>query len=74
LQCSIAGGPTLLSPGIPGPNKKAAGKPAALRCLKASLFGGDLSRRVERAGIVDLRDLMVGKAENLSQDFVGMLT
>src|ERR1700730_1691363 len=36
------------------------------------LFGGDLPRRIERAGIVDLRDLMVGKAKNLAQDFVGM--
>jgi hypothetical protein len=36
------------------------------------LFGGDLPRRIERAGIVDLGDLMVGEAENLAQDFVGM--
>src|ERR1700730_3855969 len=31
-----------------------------------------LPRRVERAGIVDLRHLVIGKAENLPQDFIGM--
>src|ERR1700682_663202 len=31
-----------------------------------------LSWRVERAGIVDLGHLMIGKAEHLPQDFVGM--
>jgi len=36
------------------------------------LLGGDLSAAVERAGIVDLRHLMIGEAENLAQDFVGM--
>src|ERR1700730_15765313 len=32
----------------------------------------EFPRRVERAGIVDLGPLMIGKAENLPQDFVGM--
>ncbi len=37
------------------------------------LFGGDLARRVQRAGIVDLGDLVVREAEHLAQDFVGVL-
>ena len=53
--------------------KRAAGKPAALKGVwKRRLFGGDFSRRVECAGIVDLRDLMVGEAQYLAQDFVGV--
>src|SRR5712672_2107135 len=32
----------------------------------------ELPRRFERAGIVDLRDLVVGQAQNLPQDLVGM--
>src|SRR6202048_2329369 len=32
----------------------------------------EFPRRVERAGIVDLGHLMIGKAQNLPQDLVGM--
>ena len=38
----------------------------------ADLLGRDLSRRIERAGIVDLGHLMVAKAQHLAQDFVGV--
>ena len=51
-------------------------KPAALFCVredKRGLFGRLLPRRVERAGIVDLGDLVVGEAEHLAQDLVGVL-
>ena len=48
-------------------------KPAAFVFgVQAGLFGRLLPRRVERAGIVDLRHLVVGEAENLAQDFVGV--
>jgi hypothetical protein len=36
------------------------------------LLRGDLPRRIERAGIVDFSDLMVGEAENLPKNFVSM--
>ena len=36
------------------------------------LLRGDFARRIERAGIMDLRHLMIAEAENLPQDFVGM--
>jgi hypothetical protein len=41
--------------------------------LPGVLFGSDLPRRIERAGIVDLGNLMVAEAEDLAQDFIGML-
>src|SRR5205823_4395084 len=37
------------------------------------LLGRLLARRIERAGIVDLGDLMIGEAEHLAQDLVGVL-
>ena len=40
---------------------------------KAGLFGRLLPRRVERAGIVDLGHLVIGEAEHLAQDLVGVL-
>jgi hypothetical protein len=40
--------------------------------LAIRLFSGDLPRRIERAGIVDLGDLVVAEAEHLAQDFVGV--
>lgn len=39
----------------------------------SGLFGRLFPRRVECAGIVDLGDLMVGEAEHLAQDLVGVL-
>jgi hypothetical protein len=36
------------------------------------LLRGDLPRRIERARIVDFSDLMVGEAENLPKNFVGV--
>ena len=36
------------------------------------LFGGLLARRIERAGVVDLRHLTVAEAKHLAQDFVGV--
>jgi hypothetical protein len=41
--------------------------------VQAGLFGRLLPRRVERAGIVDFGDLVIAEAENLAQDFVGVL-
>jgi hypothetical protein len=38
----------------------------------SGLFGGLLARRIERAGIVDLRHLVIAEAKDLAQDFVGM--
>jgi hypothetical protein len=54
--------------------QKGRRKPAALSVFGRSgdLFGRNLPRRVERAGIVDLRHLMIGKTENLPQHLVGM--
>ncbi len=40
---------------------------------EGDLLGRLLARRVERAGIVDLGDLVVAEAEHLAQDFVGVL-
>ncbi len=37
------------------------------------LFGGLLPRRVERAGSVNFRDLVVAETQDLAQDFVGVL-
>src|SRR5712664_534443 len=54
------------------PNKRAARNRRPQVVGKSCLFSGDLPRWVERAGIVDLRNLMIGKAENLPQDLVGM--
>src|SRR5450631_1661365 len=54
------------------PEPAAAGMPEPTS-LEDTLLGGDLARRVERAGIVDLRHLVIGEAENLAQDFVGVL-
>ena len=54
--------------------KRPPAYPAALviAVLESALFGGNLPRRVQRAGIVDLGDLMVAEAEHLTQDFVGV--
>jgi hypothetical protein len=54
-------------------SKKAAGGPAAVTFPSVSLFRRDLLWWVERAGIVDLLDLVVGEAKNLPQNFVRML-
>jgi hypothetical protein len=56
-------------------NKKSRRKPAAFvfQRTRRGLFGRLLPRRVERAGIVDFGDLVVGEAEHLAQDFVGVL-
>ena len=53
--------------------KKAAGVTGGLgtRVLQR-LFGRNLARRVECAGIVDLGDLVVAEAQHLAQDFVGV--
>ena len=37
------------------------------------LFGRLLARRIERAGIVDFGDLVIGEAEHLAQDLIGVL-
>jgi hypothetical protein len=42
------------------------------QCPGRDLFGGDLLRRVERAGVVDFLDLMVREPKNLPEDLVGM--
>jgi hypothetical protein len=57
------------------PTKKAAGTTGGLeaKSCKRCLFSRNLARRVERAGIVDLGDLVVAEAEHLAQDFVGVL-
>src|SRR2546429_7782384 len=60
-----------LRPGRAG-KKEAAGIGGLQRSVVSSLFGGNLPRRIERAGIVDLRHLVVGTTQNLSQDLVGM--
>src|SRR5271168_627964 len=46
-------------------------KSAPLFCFRR-LFGGLLPGRIERAGIVDLGDLMIAEAEHLPQDFIGV--
>jgi 2-polyprenyl-3-methyl-5-hydroxy-6-metoxy-1,4-benzoquinol methylase len=38
----------------------------------AGLFSRDLARRIERAGIVDLGDLMIAEAEHLAENLVGV--
>jgi hypothetical protein len=54
--------------------KRAAGVTGGpFELMWSGLFGGLLARRIERAGIVDLRHLVVAEAENLAQDFVGVL-
>ncbi len=53
--------------------KRPPGRPAASEsqsCIR--LFSRNLSRRIQRAGIVDLGDLMIAEAQHLAQDFVGM--
>ena len=45
--------------------------PDPLRRVGA-LFRGDFARRIERAGIMNLRHLMIAVVENLPQDFVGV--
>jgi len=37
-----------------------------------SLFRGLLSRWIERAGFVDVCDLVIAEAEHLAEDFVGV--
>jgi hypothetical protein len=64
-QCSIHGSTD---------SKKAARRrPLHVLGSKPALFGRFLAGRVEGAGIVDFGDLVVGEAEHLAQDFVGML-
>jgi hypothetical protein len=46
--------------------------PCSMENGVGGLFGRDLPRRIQRPGIVNLRHLMIGKAEHLAQDFVGM--
>jgi hypothetical protein len=61
--------------GVPD-SKKAAGSRRPSTSLlepKRRLFGRLLARRIERARIVDLGDLVVGEAEHLAQDLVGVL-
>jgi hypothetical protein len=58
------------------PNRQKKRPPVSgglLGIQECRLFGGNLPRRIERAGIVDLRHLVVGKAQDLPQDLVGML-
>jgi hypothetical protein len=38
------------------------------------LLSGNLARRIERAGVVNFRNLMVGEAQNLPKNLVGVLT
>ena len=54
--------------------RRLAPKPSAafLPVEYDTLLGGDFARRIEGAGIVDLRHLMIAEAENLPQDFIGM--
>ena len=56
--------------------EKAKGPPENQRPLNIEnpswLFSRDLPWRVERAGIMDFGHLMVGEAENLAEDLVGM--
>src|SRR4030088_1727377 len=69
LQCNINA--SLAGMGqAKGRRKPAASKHSA---RSGGLFGGNLPRRVERAGIVDLRHPMISKAETLPQDLVGVL-
>jgi hypothetical protein len=70
VQCNINGL-------IEFPNtKRPPERPAAFKSKNSSrkrrLFSCHLARRIERAGIVDLGDLVVAKAEHLTQDFVGV--
>ena len=56
------------------PHGKGRRNPAAFGISdKWGLFRRLLPRRVERAGIVDFGHLVIGEAENLAQDFVGVL-
>jgi hypothetical protein len=43
-----------------------------MRRFRKRLFRGLLAGRIERAGIVDLGDLMIAEAEHLAQDFIGV--
>ena len=54
--------------------EKGRRNPAALgQEMVVGLFRGHLLRWVERAGIVDFLHLVVGEAEHLAQDLVGVL-
>jgi hypothetical protein len=57
------------------PQRKRPPEPGGLGIpeYKTGLFGRLLPRRVERAGIVDLGHLVIGEAEHLAQDLVGVL-
>jgi hypothetical protein len=60
--------------GIPDSKRPPETGGLGILCLwKARLLGRLLPRRIERAGIVDLGDLVVGEAEHLAQDLVGVL-
>ena len=49
-----------------------SGSPRNPSAIGPRLFRSLLARRVERAGIMDLRDLMIAEAEHFAQDLVGM--
>lgn len=54
-------------------NKKAA-ETGGLSCLRMNrLLRGLLLRRIERAGLVDIGDLVIAEAEHAAQDLVGVL-
>jgi hypothetical protein len=36
------------------------------------LFGCNLPRRIQRARVMDFRDLMIAEAQHLAQDLVGV--
>jgi hypothetical protein len=57
------------------PQRKRPPEPGGLGIpeYKTGLFGRLLPRRIERAGIVDLGDLVIAEAEHLAQDLVGVL-
>jgi hypothetical protein len=75
LHSSNQSGATQQKCGDGIPHRKRPPEPGGLGIpeYKTGLFGCLLARRIERAGIVDLGDLMVAEAEHLAQDFVGML-
>jgi len=60
---------------LPPENEKTAGfrRPFVSSGGVCLLLSGLLARRIERAGVVDLGNLMVAEAEHLAQDLVGVL-
>jgi len=73
--CCLAAIVPLPNPAVGIPHGKRPPEPGGLGIpeYKAGLFGRLLPRRIERAGIVDLRHLVIGEAEHLAQDLVGVL-